>query len=342
MVTEARHHHYVPQAYLQGFANARTGKKRTKWFTFVSDFKKKRSYETNVRNVCGERDFMRFETQNHPPTKLEHELGQFEGKACQAIRRVVDAGKFEGEDKIQILNLMALLAVRSPEQRENVRDFHERVAKQIMNLSLATKDRWEGQMRQLQNATGKTYKKTYEDIKQFHESGRYKVTLPRERHIGLELSLFETVLDLLWKRKWTLYTCSGEHGHFITTNCPVVLSFNEPHKHAAWDSAGFGRTGTEVFFPLTKHGLLIGRWDRGGHTEVAGQPLIGVVNMHMIQHSSGQAFSHKRVMLYHDPLLRLHWDDKVVDRFTTPPTPEELKEFEATHGRVGDQSAVGR
>lgn len=333
MGDEARHHHYVPQAYLRGF-----GFKRTKhWMVVVHDLKHGRTFETNVRNVCGERDFMRVEVEGHPPTKLEHELGQFEGQACDAIRRVVQSGTFEGDDKTQVLNLMALLGVRHPDRRENIRQFIETTSKRVLDLALATKERWEGQMKELEASTGKKYEKTYEEIREFHEGGRYRVVVPRERLIGMELEVFDTVLNLLWNRKWTLYITDGKHGHFVTTDDPLVLSFTEPHKVPAWMSPGHGLKNTEVFFPLTKNGFLIGRWDRGGHTEVARQDFIGSVNAHVIEHSSGQVFSDSRKLLYFDPLLRLHWDEKLVDRVMTPPTPEELAQFRARFAEPNEQ-----
>jgi hypothetical protein len=327
MAKEARHHHYIPQAYLRGFGNKRTSGRKTNWYTYVSDLREKRFYETNVRNVCGERDFMRYEMEGESPTRLEHELGQFEGKACESIRRVVETGTFDGEDKIQVLNLMAILAVRSPEQRENIRDFHERVSKRVLSMALSTKERWEGQMRQLTEATGKAYESSYEEVKAHHESGAYRVEVIRERLIGLELSVFETVLNCMSDRKWTLYTADGQHGHFITTNCPVVLSFVDERQYR--QPPGHGLKGTEVFFPLTKNGFLIGRWDRGDHTEVAQQGFIGAVNQHMIEESYGQVFSNKKSVVYFDPLMNLRSDEKLMERFTTEPTAAEIAAFRA-------------
>lgn len=127
-MAESRNHHYIPQGYLRGF-----GWKRGKHhLVVVHDFEEKRTYETNTRNVCAERDFMRFEAQGRKPDWLEEEFSKLEFKACEAIRHVVQTRTFAGEDKNYILNLMALLAVRSPEQRENMRDFQARVARARM------------------------------------------------------------------------------------------------------------------------------------------------------------------------------------------------------------------
>jgi hypothetical protein len=309
----------------------------------VNDFQNKRTYETNTRNVCAERDFMRFETQGRKPDWLEEEFSKLESKACEAIRDVVRARTFVGENKNYILNLMALLAVRSPEQRENMRDFQARVATRIMDLVLENKEHWECENKRMQEATGKMHNVTYEEAKEFHERGEYHIEVAREHHIGTEIKLFETVLQLLGQRKWTLYVADGTYGEFITTDRPVVIAYVDPQKVPAYMrySPGFALKNTEIYFPLTKHSLLVGRWDEKEETiGPVNQAFLGVMNNQMIQHSYGLAFSSTRTVLYHDPLMRLHWDDKVISRFTTPPTESEIAEFKAEHGIVDEPKAA--
>lgn len=314
MAEESRHHHYIPQAYLRGFARPKSGRQ---WYTNVTDLAGDRAYPTNVRNVCGERDFMRAEIAGHEPDKIEKEMSNFEAKCIEAIRRVAQTAKFDGEDANLTLNFMALLAVRSPETRENIRDFHERVAKRMMDLSLATKERWEGQMAQLRARGGPVNDDlTYEDMKAFHEAGQYKVTVRREYQIGTEFRLMPTVLEELGKRLWTVYTTDGSYGEFITTNRPVTLSFIEPenipplYRH----SPGFALNGTEVHFPLTRHAMLVGRWDRGGHAEVAKQTFIAAVNTHMMRYCHGKVFSGHKEFLYLDPHGEMFWDGNLLER----------------------------
>jgi hypothetical protein len=332
-MTESRNHHYIPQGYLRGF-----GWKRGKHFmVVVHDLQGKKTYETNTRNICAQRDFMRFEIEDRKPDWLEEEFGKLESEAVTAIREVVKSGVFDSKNKNYILNLMALLAVRSPEQRENMREFQARVAERVMDLVLEDKGRWESQIKEMEEKTGKPSTVTYEDAKDFHERGEYTIEVARERHIQTEIDLYKTVLQVLGQRKWTLYLVPGEYGEFITTSRPVVIAYIEPEKVPAYlrHSPGFGLKNTEVYFPLTKHAILIGRW--GGEEKTinpANQQFIGVMNNLMIKHSYGMTLSSARELLYHDPLMRLQWDDKVIVRFTTPPSEEELEQFKADHGVV--------
>ncbi|MFN9471395.1 DUF4238 domain-containing protein [Acidovorax sp.] len=311
MGSEARHHHYVPQGYLRGFGH----KKGKNWFVFANDLGTGRSYEANTRNVCGERDFMRFESKGHAPDVLEKELSKLEGAACQAIRSVVQTAKFESEDKVLIVNLMALLAVRSPERRESMRQSHETVAKRLLDLIFADKERWDTETDKLGDANSS--KVSYEQAKEFHERAEYTIEVNRERHILNEFGVFDTVLQLLGQRQWTLYTTSGEYGEFVTTNRPVVIAYKEPEKVPPFmrHSPGFGLTETEVYFPLTKHAFLIGRWDRGGQTEVATQSFIAAANTHMMAYSYGQVYSAEREILHCDESTNMHWDAEFLRRF---------------------------
>lgn len=303
----------------------------------VHDFQEKKTYETNTRNICAQRDFMRFEAKGREPDWLENEFGKLESKAVAAIREVTKSGVFDGENKNYILNLMSLLSVRSPEQRENMREFQARVAQRMMDLVLEKKERWESQIKEMEEKTGKPSLVTYEEAKDFHMRGDYRIEVARERHIQTEIDLYNTVLQYLGQRKWTLYLVPGDYGEFITTNRPVVIAYIDPENVPLYlrHSPGFGLKNTEVYFPLTKHALLIGRWDGDEMTICPmNQPFVGVMNNQMIQHSYGLALSSAREVLYHDPLMRLQWDDRVIDRFTTTPSEEEMAQFKANFGIV--------
>ncbi|HXL71092.1 MAG TPA: DUF4238 domain-containing protein, partial [Rhizomicrobium sp.] len=69
----ARHHHYVPQCYLRGFAVER---KKRKYQLLVYDRIARRSYPSATENVAQERDFNRFETESGPPDSFEAGLAR--------------------------------------------------------------------------------------------------------------------------------------------------------------------------------------------------------------------------------------------------------------------------
>ena len=73
-----------------------------------------------------------------------------------------------------------------------MRDFHARVAKQIMNVALATPERWAHQVKKATEAgyLDPNITTTYEEMKKFVAEGNYTKTVPNERHIQLEVGTF--------------------------------------------------------------------------------------------------------------------------------------------------------
>lgn len=312
-MSEARNHHYIPQCYLRGFSEG-SGKKRKVVVAIVGTGE---VFATNPRNVCGIRDFNRVDLPGVKPDGLESSFSAFETEVAEALRRISTSGKCDGDDRITILNLMAMLAVRSPQQRENWRQFYEQVAKNVMSLTVATKERWESQERQARAAGYLSeHHISYEDIKKFHEDEQYTVTLKREYQIGMEFEMFETVLPLLAKRNWMHYRTTEERGLFITADRPVVISFNEPEKVPALyrRSPGFGLKNTQVVFPVTKTDLLVGEFEGKEGMEDALPDLVASANTKMLLHAFEQAYMAKRSIPYLGLDFTMHRDPHFMKR----------------------------
>lgn len=263
---------------------------------------------------------MRIDIEGYSPNHIENELSKMENECIEAIRRIDKSERFYGEDANLTMNLMALLSVRSPEMRENMRDFKERIARKIMGLTLATKERWESQMKEMENSGGPTRGNiTYEEMKDFYERGAYTVSTSREAQIKTEMQLAPEVLTSLGERLWTLYVTNDRSGEFITTNRPVTLTYKDPSAISPMhrNSPGFGLPETEVYFPLTRNSLLVGRWDFGGHwsdeviTESADINYVSAVNTHMLNNSLGQVFSRERKIAYMNISRNLCWDEEL-------------------------------
>jgi hypothetical protein len=311
-----RLHHYIPQGYLRGFG-WKEGKKN--WYVYAADLEGERTFKTNTKNICAERDFLRVDLEGVPQDKIEKDMSRFEADARNAILRIDKSKSFKGDDRSTVLNLMALLAVRSPRMRENIRDFHERVMKMTMSVTLATKERWESQIAQAK-ASGQTFatEGSYEDIKEFHESGQYSINVAREFLIGLELDSFRTVLDLLVARKWRLYYSGRLGGSFVTSDRPVGLIWLNPEQVPPFQRAspGFGMINTEVTFPLTSNCFLIGRFEGiEDGSEEAHPRTIGACNTRTILHWPNYVISNDRTISYRSPGGANHVDDKFVERF---------------------------
>lgn len=334
MATEPRIHHHIPQAYLRGFG----WKKGKNWYVYAADLKACRYIQPNTKNICAERDFLRVDLEGLPPYKLEKEMAKFEAQAREAILHIAAARKFEGDDRLTVLNLMALLAVRSPQMRENMRDFQERLMKMTMGVVLAKKERWEAQIQRMRVAgQAPEDQLSYEQVKRFHNEDQYTIEVPRELHIGAEFKVFDPVLRTLIARKWRLYYASEAQGHFVTSDHPVVLTWNHPESVPPMvrDSPGFGMQDTEVVFPLTSECFLLGRFEgMEDGVEEAYAPFIAHCNTRVTSHAFDYAIMSEKAFPYVMPPDQIHWDDKFMERAreyrdSRPPNEEDECDWSA-------------
>ena len=315
MATDPRIHHYIPQAYLRGFGWKR-GEKT--WHVHAWDVPGQRRFQPNTKNICCERDFNKFDNGEDSPYKLESEMAKFENLARQAILHVAESRTFAGQDRNCILNFIALLAVRSPEMRENMRGTQERLLKMVTKVSMSNKQYFEATLEKMraENVTvGDDL--TYQRMKEFADREEYTIQVPRERHIVSEFKLVDAVLKYLDIRKWKLYVLRKGEESFVTTDHPVSLTWFEPDKippHIR-HSPGHGMKSTELIFPLTSNTLLHGRFDFDkDEVEEAGGTLAAACNSRMIASCYRYAFSRSEKIPYLIPPNNLYFDDQVLVR----------------------------
>jgi len=287
----ARHHHFLSQCYLKGFTKGKSKKSKLA----VIDAKGKKSFETTPRNVGGVRDFNRVEIEGVDPNHLESELSKFEGEAATALKKLRETLDFSGETKDILLNLIALIAVRSPERREHMRKFQAQIAERIMGMTLDSKDRWESQVSKLENDSNQANNVSYEDAKEFFDSKEYTIDVAREHHIRMEMIQIDAILPCLFNRKWLLVVANDETGPSITTDRPMNLSWKEPDKIPPFYRAnpGFGLMDTEVYFPISQELALIGEFDGEDKTIEANEGLVAVLNSKMLFNLNCQIYAPK-------------------------------------------------
>lgn len=286
----ARHHHYLSQCYLKGFTKAKAKKSKLT----VIDFKQNKHFETIPRNVGGIRDFNRINAEGHDPNAIEKELAQFEAKAAFALKRLEESLNFQGETKDLVLNLIALIAVRSPERREHLREFEARVMDRVLGMSLRSKEYWEEQ-EAARKAKNPDYKSdvTYEELKEFYDGKQYKIKLSTERHIEMEMVQVNSILPCLYGRNWILIKSGEQSGPFITSDNPVSLTWNEPEQIPLLyrNSPGFGLKNTMVYFPISKDLALVGEFDKEDKTINGVKKLVSILNTKTLQNIYKQVYT---------------------------------------------------
>lgn len=285
----ARNHHWVPQCYLKGFARSRSKNAQL----YVADFDTKRQFMTVPRNVAAARDFNRIDIDGVDPNHVESGVAVFEGSLAKALERICrDREVLDAEDLNLVWNLIALLAVRSPGMRENIRQAHEQVMKRMMGLTLATKERYEHSFAEAARAGVLNAHDIlpYERMRDFFDRDQYSIAVSTTHHVQQELKLAHAVLPLLGRRNWLLVRASAGTGGFVTSDHPAVLQWTDPPEQA-FGSPGFGLSNTEVLFPLSHDLALIGNFDGADSVIDANERQVAIFNAVIIGHRGRQIYA---------------------------------------------------
>lgn len=289
-MSTSRHHHYLSQCYLKGFTQGSAKKSKL----LVFDLKSNKRFESTPRNVGGMRDFNRVEINGVDPEIIEKTQSEFESKAAMALKKLEETSDFSGETKDVILELIGMLAIKSPEMREHLAKPQAHIVNQIMAMTFESKERWNSQLAQIKKDTGEDISQgtNYEEMKALFEQGAFKVSVSKEHQINVELIGMQKITELLHQRNWIVLETSDEAGEFITTDNPVSLTFLNPASFP-FMSPGFGLPDTMVYFPVSKSRALIGEFGGEDGIKAANKILVAVLNSKSIASSYQRVFASK-------------------------------------------------
>jgi hypothetical protein len=266
----ARRHHFLPEAYLKGFAASVEQPQLC-----VFDLTEGRMFLASPDNIAVRRDFNRVNLPDVPIDDLEGSLGRIESDVIGALRRIHVARSLDVvEDLNLVLNLVGLIWCRNPRQREATDDAMARLAAQITRSCLASRERYEATLGRPR--PDRPTPVPYEEMKAFVEGGGYKISATQNWHISLELPMAMEVIDVLARRKWALLRASSDSGGFVTCDHPVSLSWTT-------DVPGpptLVSANTVVTFPLSSELCLLGQV--GGESQVVDLDRQNVARLNLI------------------------------------------------------------
>ncbi|KQW08142.1 hypothetical protein ASC66_04195 [Leifsonia sp. Root4] len=238
-------HHYVPQAYLRGFANAKDR------VTAIRLPGSSEPFTTSVRNVAAQTHFHRVEGLERPD-EFEDVLAVTEGEAQSVIRKLEQHNPFplpEG-DRWTLAYFIALQAVRGPDTRRTA----EQIQAKMIRLEVGAGGRNNVKAWIKKNfgfdATDAQAERIW--VEATHPDGP-PITFSNLAHIQHMVEAAAQLVPYIAGRPWSL--TRFRRRSLITSDAPVALIGNpevEP-----WEGVGFG-TAWGIAFPLTrKLGLLM-------------------------------------------------------------------------------------
>lgn len=286
MATKANHH-FIPQFYLRGFADG-IGRK-AKVFTF--DRETRSNFTTLVRNVGSRRHFFRVEIDGVDPNAIEDAMAEIETQFAVHLSEVIKAKAFPTPEHFNsIMNILANISVRNPRLRGQMEGFHKDFVERISRLALSSKERWEAQTESMRK-DGYRVDDTisFEDMKSFHESKQYDISIDQTHLIQLEFKMLDPVLNYAARRNWCFVSAPKDH-QYISSDDPVVLSWLDAKNKGPYPP-GHGLKGTIVLFPLCSDLLLMGSFDALPErlTHVPSQVVL--TNTHLANYSTKQIYA---------------------------------------------------
>jgi hypothetical protein len=196
-------------------------------------------------------------------------------------------------DRLLLLNLIGLASIRNPSHRENFRGFEEQVAYMVMDLATASKQRWEGQVRQMK-ASGYTpdHQVPYEELRKAVEDKAFRIVVPTERHIALEMQMLDPVLKTLLKRKWLVLLAPDGSPGFVTCDYPVCLMFSDPKMRGRFHGPGHGLARTEIIFPVGRRMAVVGAFEfEKENTLVLNEDGVAGINGALVSYADRQVYA---------------------------------------------------
>ena len=284
------------------------------------DLDARRSYETNLINVCQQRDFNRIDVPNEPPDALEKVLGELEGRFAMALQRVVETrSTCDDETWNLVLNLMSLLAARHPLVRAHAEQLKDAFLRRETQKVLESPESWAKHAQELVKAGYLTTEQAahpYEEIKRFADDVRFTISFSPGHLTELEFKIQDDLLRSLGDRSWSMFTTDNPDAQFLTTDRPVCLVRWGPRAAENPNPMSFDHPRTTVLFPLSPQLLAFGRFEDVPTHRKLGATSVGLINLKLLLNSYTSAFAPRdRFLIGREPLS----GSEVLARVTGPP-----------------------
>ena len=243
-----RKHHYVPKSYLAAWTDDGTIDGQLQ----VIDKSSGKEWAVKPVNAAKETDLYMIdvaEIQGHvAATEIETTFGIIEDAAAPIINRML-AGEpmVSGEDRENVMSLLATLVARVPSRLDWIDDFMRKPVEMVHR-------RLEAEGRLPQPSDPELAAKMME----WFDKGLIKIEIKQTARLAMMASVLPTLLNLFMLRQWTVLRTRSDAGDLICTDHPVLLEWIKRAPSA--ESPGFGLQNTAVFVPIGPSAALLGLW----------------------------------------------------------------------------------
>ena len=238
-----------------------------------------------------------------PKDIVESSLSEFDSQVHGILSKIVESEKLpaiDTEDFSVIMFFVALLGIRNPQLRTMMQDFHERLGKMMAQQVVAKPERWEASLKQLkEEGVDVPDEITYQDMKEFVDKERFKVSVENDLNVYMELTAVNSIVPILFQRRWFLVKAPHDSGEFVTGDRPVSLIRHKALKNDLF-GPGFGSSNTELSLPISPLFCLIGIFEKRRIKKIATQKNVANLNGRVVRLAERQIYFTGRGFFYMD------------------------------------------
>ena len=246
-MSEPKRHHYLPEFYLAGFTRERS---RSAAFTvFDLDADEFRSQTPQATAVERFRYAVVDETTGHRDMRVEQLLGDIEGDAAPAIRKLENREALTQDEREALAFFCAFLHNRVPAFDRVVSELVDKAHKELNRRRFPSLEVLRDELESWAERTGASMATPAKDLFEDISADNYNVITPRQNIIKLMLDLSIDFAELFLGMDWFVGH-TDSHASFVITDAPLLL-IRPPDwkKHEAW---GLATPGTTKMIPLSQ------------------------------------------------------------------------------------------
>lgn len=290
-----KRHHYVPQFYLNNFAD----KQGMIW---VYDRKTKEYRQQSVKDTAVQNNYYRMRLKGGGQTnELEGFFSQLEGFACTVMGKLERGASLTEEERENIAAFMAFQMMRVPDFEKQENEGNEKITKWINRGLWGSVKAAQKRLDELkEKGVDEVNEVSAEEMYEFVQKGDYRIQFPRERNIRTMLKLALDIAGKFIQMDWLLLRAPKD-GAFITSDNPYTLfPHQEYNPNSFWDGAvGILTPGAKKALPLSPNTSLF-MCDRGGRFAETTAPRDKVRKINLFYAQTSDRF----IFAKDEPLLR--------------------------------------
>ena len=258
--------HYIPRMLLKNFTD--TGRKDGALYEY--DAAEKRVARRNCARAAAEPRFYELETPGISPHDIEQSFNRVETAGAHALAWTMKQGRLPSPgtpDYDALLSFIALMLLRVPHWRDEIRAVERDVSRAIVRAALETEESWQSFLGTYHADTPESEWPGLEAMRQEAEARDhyYPILDVRSFHTGKIFDILGWLPVALHLRRWSLLVATDEDVDFVLSDRPVTIVWAPamgPQTHEGLP--GLVDIPSEIAFPLSSRIAVIGRYDLVG------------------------------------------------------------------------------